>query len=534
MHYYPPRSRQWRRLSNSTVSKRQSTSRVVPASRVRAFALLVLAAYALPTVAAYALVTAELVGSNLPAFQPPLIVAALLVTGLFPSAAAWLRTRGSDTFLRPAPPARRALIVTTFPEFRGVDIQLSPSADEIYVSRNELVLGMKHLHQIGPTRIGDEVFMKLAHEARHRAIRASRLVAWFRLIKSTYLPVGLFVYTNLLLNVAIIADGPNRIVIIACAVLYPYVSGLLRAVLDEATGAFEWRLEMDADDAALGRCRAEGRDGLERLLDLPRKPSFVRAQAHPPATLRSQTTPRHVARLVTGAALLAGWLAAVLPVGMLALFAFTETGDPDRYNALLAALSLLTLAAAAAPLLVAFLIGRGTLLAARPTAALGVVWARVYRTSMILGGLSLAVWALPMTLATVRESVAGNWNPIDLLSSPMLLASCAALLSASRWGAPTRLIILAAVVDAGRIFLLTWLLLATAVLPFFDDLAALGAAVRDNPVVVGAEMGRLWAEQPSRLVFAALFSFGVSLAAASLTIMVRRALLRYRPQGAAA
>ena len=108
------------------------------------------------------------------------------------------------------------------------------------------------------------------------------------------------------------------------------------------------------------------------------------------------------------------------------------------------------------------------------------------------------------------------------------------LLGASRWGAPTRLIILAGIADAGRILLLTWLLLATAVLPFFDDLAGLGAAVRDNPVVVGAEMTRLWAEQPSRLALALLFSVGVSFAAASLTILVRRALLRHGPQEAAA
>ena len=185
------------------------------------------------------------------------------------------------------------------------------------------------------TKLSDYRFFALAHEARHQAVNAFALMRCFRVVRAAQMSVAGSVYTSILLNVAAVADDPYRWAVIGAAVLLPYVAGMLRAVLDEASNALEWHLELDADAAAVARCLEAGRPGgipsAEHVVTL-----FDRADAHGPAGLRASALGgASVARSVTYV-LLAGWAAMNVPLAASVLFAFTATSDPDLYNLLLA------------------------------------------------------------------------------------------------------------------------------------------------------------------------------------------------------
>jgi hypothetical protein len=348
---------------------------------------------------------------------------------------------------------------------------------------------------MGPERPGSQAsdarFFALAHEERHLNVRAFGLLRWFRLIRSAQMAAATAVYSSIVLNVAVVFDDPFRVALTLSLVLLPFAAGVLSAVLDEASNALEWRLELDCDAAAAWRCRDQGRT----VVALPAEPliqNIHRADLHPPTGLRALALDGAGARRWVSAVLGVGWLAMTLPLAALTAFAWATVDDPDFIEQLIAGVLAASVLVAAASVAESARIGSGGA-GARLKAAASMLGLRTYLFAA--GMLAWAVSALASLLVASLAATALRGRLPQVTDALVAAAFCAAAMTywkVSRAPIRTAWVVANCTVDALRLWLMAWFLRASGVLPFYDDLRALGAAMSDNAQIVSREMSRMW------------------------------------------
>ncbi len=508
---------------------------VAPSARsVRVVATGMLLVYLAPLGAAVAVaVAARLVRPTAPpAARDFLLPAAVALAAAVWS---WCRPTRSRTAGPSVPEPRRTAITRAFPEFANLAIEVGTASREAAVDARRLLVGYGFIQDIGAAAIGDEAYYALAHEARHLAVGGFRLVAAFRSTRNAYLVLGATIYPAFLLNWAGLVDGPDRVALALYAALAPYLWALLRAVLDEALFAYEWRLELDADQAARARCEAEGRAIDVSLLFGP-VPNLA-PDGHPPWALRRGIVAGAVESGRTATAIFAaGAVIALVPLFMVAIFGSIEVAHADVLNAALGALNLASFAAAGWALVRAY---RGRSVGASigipaprsgrvalPRAMVGAAGRLERSGARVLG------WAWLVSAIGIVAIMAA-WRSMSasvLAASAALLFACAVSRRFASGRAGPATVAAYALVEFARFAFTGWFLRATVVLPIFDDMGSLGGAMREHGDLVSMEMARMLVEEQPTLVVivAASLALSLAIAAVGLTDADTRGALRRR------
>jgi hypothetical protein len=285
------------------------------------------------------------------------------------------RQRGSPR--SPVDDGTRDAVVAIAPGLSGLSMLVDGAGARLSIDGSRLLMGAAWM---GPERPGSQAsdarFFALAHEERHLNVRAFGLLRWFRLIRSAQMAAATAVYSSIVLNVAVVFDDPFRVALTLSLVLLPFAAGVLSAVLDEASNALEWRLELDCDAAAAWRCRDQGRT----VVALPAEPliqNIHRADLHPPTGLRALALDGAGARRWVSAVLGVGWLAMTLPLAALTAFAWATVDDPDFIEQLIAGVLAASVLVAAASVAESARIGSGGA-GARLKAAASMLGLRTY------------------------------------------------------------------------------------------------------------------------------------------------------------
>ena len=457
---------------------------------VRRSATLIVIAYGAPVVLTIATLVVHALSSD---GRPLALFATFLAFGavlplarhLSNSIRSWRRAH--ERLPGPVDAGTRKAIAVLAPGLAELTMLVAGSGLCLRVDGRRLMVGAAWL---GPDRPGrpnsDQRLFAMAHEERHQAVRAFPLLRWFRLIRRMQVSAAGAIYTGFMLNAAGAFDDDGRVVLIVGLACLPYIPGMLQSVLDEASNALEWRLEFDADAAGVRRCLEAGRPaGIP--LAMPLASLFDRANAHGPVRLRERALGGQQVDRAIRNVLVTGWLAVTLPLVALALSASATTDHPRYYNAMLDAL------------LVAGLLGAVTALstAALPVGDLNASVRALVLRVYVAANRSLALAMVVLTFVLVADVTVTAWHGVpptapDFVSTVGCATSAAiyAALGAGRFR--TGWILAATVTDATRLWLTAWLLRASGVLPFYDDLEALGTALGSNPGIIGHEMSRMW------------------------------------------
>ena len=470
---------------------------VPPAASVRREVALVLAAYAVPLLLTASLLMAKAVQSDR---QPlTLIVTFLLIGAVGPvaghiskrrKAARLERQRGSPR--SPVDDGTRDAVAAIAPGLSGLSMLVDGPGARLSVDGSRLLMGAAWM---GPERPGSQLsdarFFALAHEERHQDVHAFGLLRWFRLIRSAQMAAATAVYVSIVLNVAAVFDDPFRVALTLSLVLLPYVTGVLSAVLDEASNALEWRLELDCDMAAARQCRDQGRAVVAHPAE-PLIQNIDRADLHGPTNLRALALDGAGARRWVSAVLATGWLAMTLPLAALLAFAWAAVDNPDILELLIAGVLAASLLAAAASVIESARLGSGGA-GARLKSAASMIWLRTY-----LFAARMLAWAVSLLasllVANLAATVLTGRLP-QVTDTAVAAAFCAAAVTYWRVSVVpirTAWVVANCAVDALRLWLVAWFLRASGVLPFYDDLTALGAAMRGSAQIIRREMSRMW------------------------------------------
>ena len=287
-------------------------------------------------------------------------------------------------------------------------------------------------------------------------------------------------------------------------------------MLDAATNAFEWRLELDADAAAASRCRASDAEGFERAFDWS---GLDAAVGHVPITLRAAAIHGHLVSAGVTTTIVLGWLCSVAPCAMSIAFAFSGTDAVDVLNGALAGCYLAAACAAAVAVFAATRPRSDETSPPWQTAACSV-WLQIYAFVMRSLGwamtacAAIAVWKLGLDAREGAAPVA-----IDTLLV-VAVASCAVVYF--RAGVGTRRaasrIVAAAGCDACRLWVMAWLLRASGVLPFFDDTEALGRAMTEHGDLVMNAFTQMLIDEPE-------WAIGIFAACAASSALIAVAVL---------
>jgi hypothetical protein len=469
----------------------------------------------------FTLASALVLVSGLPTGAVPQVAAfgALIGIAVLLSAGRWVRRKLADRAFgrcKAVGDKRRLAILRDFPEFSGLRLEAGREYDELAVSGRVLRIGSQ-LQNDAIDSLGDGLFYKLAHEARHLEVGASGDVQIFRTIKDVYIVVSLGVYLSFFLTLSGIYDDSSRVAILLYFVAFPYVWGALLVILDEALAAFEWRLELDADAAASVRCKAAGRPtGLPKTSDL-RSPLRGVSSGHPPLILRWVAARSGVSSHVLIPVILAiGLIIAIEPLGMLTVFAMAESDHPDRVNGLIGIGNLVSLLGVTAALVaIARLqprpggVAASTVAPAQPAfiddASLMVV--RIYAIAAGLLGIVMAIFGAGLGLWIVADFANGGGLSIIELAPLVILALITVTYYNNALDHPSIPWLAAgAVAEWVRVAGFGWVIMATGVLPFYDDIGALGKAMTDNPTLLYPAMVDILTEEPGRLITLAIIA----------------------------
>jgi hypothetical protein len=493
------------------------------ATSVRRQVLLVIFAYTIPLFLTGGLML--VVSTDTYDWRPLVLFAAFLLLGVVDPMVwklpAWRRERRRRR--RPINPAARAAILADVPELSSLTMLVKGAKDQVAVDGSHLLIGVGWLGAIRPgVPLPDELLFALIHEARHLAVGTSWLLRVFRWLRVAYLAAAGMVYTGLLLNVAVIFDDPYRVALTISAVVTPYVAAALKVVLDAATNALEWRLELDADAAAANRCLAIGRKVPPIV---PPEFSLEGGGVHPPLYLRNTVRQGRPAWRPVATTLMMGWVAVVIPLSMCVLFAWVRTETPDLLNGALAALYLTAVLATVAAVLAA----------ARPAPRrasrrfrkpLSIVWLRIYFTTRRLLG-----WVMvACTMVLVVKATMDGWQGITfglfhLAVVAVFVATVITYMMASCPNRHNRWVLAAALCDFGRLWIMVWLLRASGVLPYFDDLEGLGLAIGGHLNIIVGEAARMLEEEAEWLTAAAVVCAMASGMVALLVLRAKAAVL---------
>ncbi len=410
---------------------------------------------------------------------------------------------------RPLPERRRLAISAEFPELADLDFAIVADRENASTDGRQLKLGQNYLPQT--TRpLGDELFFALAHEARHLAVGTFRELRLFRLIRTPYLLVALAAYFFFLINWVALADDPNRLVFAGYLALFPFWYATLRVVLDEAMAGFEWRLELDADQAAHERCAAAGRQAgtwyLRGKLHILRR----KTDAYPPPLLYMRAGQGHVpSRLLIKTILGVGLLNIIAPfVTLLLLIAMSDRPDGDK--ALIGLINIGTLLIAAAALAAATRLrpDPGAAPVGQPMpepltgfAAASVLAARIHAIAadalaFILGGFAIFL-GIGTTLTLAMAPSLEALETVAMTAIPVLMAVC--LFKAVRNSGSAVWRIAGMVSEWGWLTGFAWVIRGTDGLGHSHDPHDLGLAMQENGVAIYYEMLRLWHEQLPQL-----------------------------------
>lgn len=477
------------------------TARTPPSpSRVRRATSLIVLAYALPLAVSLA---GGMVGTHDP--RTLALVAGFFIVGTSGPLARRFRARWRQHRRGPRAPIGgdvRNAILASSPSLSSLTISVRGPGDELSVDGRHLLMGMRWVAAI---RVGAPLpaglAFALAHEARHMAVGTTSVLRTFRLLRAGYLAVAGAVYTGLLVNVATILDEPDRLALTCAVVAVPLIAAAHKVVLDAATSALEWWLELDADAAALEGCPAAGGETPQGIL----AHLATADDGALPAPLRMAALRGGRVKGVLVATLATGWIVAVTPLGMMFAFAAPGVDAADLLNAILAAFYLVAALAAASAVLASARQGPAATTRSWHVAACRV-WLKMHAFMMLLlGGGTTA-----FTLALLARLLLGGWPGAAqaawclLALAPLSGASATYLLASNIRKRRAGAMIGAAAIDAARLWLTVWFLRATGHIPINDDLEALGGAIRDNPQVIWDAVGRVWDEEPVWLTCAAV------------------------------
>ncbi len=434
----------------------------------------------------------------------------------------WPRRKGCR---RPIGGAIREAILAEAPELAGLTIVIQGNEDYLGVDGKYLLIGSRWIGSVIPGEpLTTEFCFALAHEVRHLAVGRFWILRLFRLLRIGYLAAAGVVFTGLLLNVATIFDDPYRIALTTAAVLAPFVAAALWVVLDFATIALERWLELDADAFSRYRCLERGRD--IPCVPSGKTPSLERADSHPPADFRRAALQGLPARRTLARILRMGWLTAVIPLGLCNLFAWTTTDTPDLINAALTVSYLTGVFSVGAAVVASTRLGPGG--SHRPfLEAICDTWLRIYIAATRVVG-----WVMAGCLLALIWKVASDWGqgkPVSYWTSAILIAFVGAVViyrMAGRDSLPRCWVIAAAVCDACRLSIMVWLLRTSGVLPFFDDLPALGRAMTENADLVARAALDIVTEETGWLTTAALLCGLAAAVTAHLVLRAKAVILR--------
>ena len=515
---------------------------------VRAFrrtTILVFLAYALPLLAAPATVVIFGVRDTDGGATPIGALAGLAGFGF-----AWATWRALGTRFggrrhergKPASDRRVAAILREFPEFSRLRMEGAGEPSYVGVNGRALLIGADYLAQTGggADRMSDDLYQKLAHEARHLKVGAFGLVFAFRWLKQIYLVIGLATYAGFLANWAALLDGPGRLALMIYGAALPYIMAALFVVLDEMMDAYEWRLELDADRAAAARCRSAGRPFSNTLPKSRLRLAKRLSDRYPPTPLRLIALSGGIpTKLQIWAPLLAGLLVAIVPIALDMVFAFVTPAHPDTYNAALGFLLIVSLTLAGIILLASSIAGGGRS-------------ATVMTTEATVPNLPQAIALFAVRLCTV------GWTFMSLAAFSLLTVCAVPVLASLRRGVPTPLVILIllGILAVGRWYWRSstdwpssralarggacefvrlscqfWFITALAVFPFFNDLGGLGGAIMRNNHLVTPELSRLFITEPARMLALAGVAAGLALAIVALALSGRTIAQRRMTRG---
>ena len=482
---------------------------------VRRRAALVVTAYGVPVVLTVATLVAHALSSD---SRPLVLFATFLAFGAFLPLTRHLHNkikswrRAHERKPSPVDAGTREAIALLAPGLAELTMLVAGAGADLRVNGRRLMIGAAWLGPDRPGRLSsDRRLFGMAHEERHQAVRAFRLLRWFRLLRTMQVSAAGAIYTGFTLNAAATFDDDGRVALVVGIVCLPYVLGMLRGVLDEASNALEWRLEFDADAAGVRRCLEAGRPaGIP--LATPLITLFDRADAHGPVRLRERgLSGQQIDRAVRNV-LVTGWLAVTLPLVALVLSASATTDSPGYYNAMLDTL------------LGAGLLGMVAAVSAAALPAGGFsAPARAFVLRVYMASNRFLAWAIVVVTFMLVANIAGAvWHGVrptalELVSAGGCVSAVVTYVVTGSGRLRTGWILAAVVADATRLWLTAWLLRASGVLPFYDDLEGLGTALCNNPGIVGHEMSRMWEREP---VWLAQLAVWCVIAAGAIGLLV--------------
>ena len=509
---------------------------VVPsAETVRMRIILVLIAYFLPVII---LTIAAALSEDR---RPIILLLSFLAVGAILSLFRWLRRQTTKGRSKPKllPPSVRQTLLESHPELADLTMIWRGGGDPISIEGRVLSIRFDLLEELlqGKPLPVTMAFL-VGHEARHWAVRATSLLVSFRFISSTYAAGAGAVFASLLLNVAATFDDPDRLSLITATAIIPYIVAILQAALRRADGALVWWLEVDADRASL--VRLAGPDAASTIQQLISGHAVGLQAQHVPRRLRLAALRESSTYRVIAATLFLSWFAVALPFGMAIVFALVTTQSPDQMNAMLAAIYI----AAALSAVFAVALASWPVKSSRTSliGATSVIWLEVQAATMRWFGRGLLFGILLISVKMLSDIASSSDRTFAIMMSGVVILTVAVAvvyLKASEaadkglgrledrtqtpsWRtAEVWWLCAAAVCDAVRLSIIVWLLRATAVLPFFDDVGALGDAMRTHGEFVAVEMERIWTEEFSWLLYIAVMCLVWTSLLAAITISLR-------------
>jgi hypothetical protein len=452
---------------------------------------------------------------------PLILFAVFMILGIAGPGLGWLGRKRSMRKRKSIPAPARSAILAEFPELADLAMLVCGTKDRMRVDGSTLYIPTDLIVALcRGGSLSDEGRFILGHEARHRAVGASRLLMVFRTLRIAYAAAGGALFGLLLLNVAAVFDDPDRLSLTIAAIVVPYAAASLQSVLRRANEAFEWWFELDADRAGLARCLDE--NGIRVIRDIISRQAAVAPSEHAPKKLRIANLDGRPTYRIVGLTLFLGWLAAIFPLLMAIAFSIVTVNAPDQENELLVAVYIVPVFFAVATIFVSTWPVGWRESALIRTAA--IVFLNVYAQTMrwfawgiVLLAFSVLVKALGDLPYSDAWTVVGS-AVLFVVASMVGGVYAKAALAARRGLGPAlpRMYAFggrryrigwflgAAAFEAMRLWGLAWLLRATSVLPFFNDVAALGAAMQKYGGFVAVEVLRIATEESGWLLRAAV------------------------------
>lgn len=505
------------RLASSGPSgERSLVRRPLPAKVFRFHTLLILSCYVAPLLGVIVLAMVYHL-SRLPGQLTPLGLLAIVTAGAF---CVWVLKRSTQLRHRIRPRRElehpqpigerpRGVILRHFPELQRLQFESGKSHDDLLVSRRTLRIGSQHLVDlIKNEQFSDALFFFLAHEARHVAVDAFGAVVVFRALRDAYPFVVLSLHLAFLLNWLGTWDDADRTAFLIYLCLAPYLWAALYYVLDEAMAAFEWRLELDADRAARERFEA-ARGRPPKIADwlLKQQRSLRIADGHPPSLLRiSAVRGSPFAWAIVHLVLGAGLVVTLIPLAMTVLFTMTGWEDPESIRLWIGITNIAVFAVAAVALAVVAKLGphdRPSAGSPVPTLLEGtsLIAMRLYSLAASFLFFGMVFFDVGIAILLAIDLLWGHLTPsVDVILGIVALTGAAAIYYRVAWRVSVRWILGSALVEWLRLVGMSWFILATGALPFFDDVGALGSAIRDHPDLLHAEMIAILQDRPSVLI----------------------------------